>query len=64
MSYAPILFISAKTGQRINRIPELIDYVFDQASLRITTGMLNDIINEAMAIVPPPSKKGKRLNPT
>ena len=61
MSYAPILFISAKTGQRINRIPELIDYVFDQASLRITTGMLNDIINEAMAIVPPPADKGKRL---
>lgn len=61
MSYAPILFISAKTGQRINRIPELIDYVYDQASLRITTGMLNDVINEATAVVPPPSVKGKRL---
>jgi GTPase len=61
MSYAPIVFISAKTGQRIGRLPELIDYVYDQSSLRITTGMLNDVINEAIAITPPPSHKGKRL---
>ena len=61
MAYAPILFISAKTGQRFNRITELIDYVYDQASIRIATGMLNDVINEATAMVPPPTDKGKRL---
>lgn len=61
MSYAPIVFISAKTGQRIDRLPELIDYVYDQASMRIPTGLLNDVINDAVAIVPPPSDKGKRL---
>jgi len=61
MTYAPIIFISAKTGQRITRLPELIEYVWDQASIRIRTGMLNDVVNEAMAIVPPPADRGKRL---
>ncbi|NTV89448.1 MAG: ribosome biogenesis GTPase Der [Clostridiales bacterium] len=61
MQYAPILFISAKTGQRVNKLYELIKYVSNQASLRITTGMLNDVLNEATAMVQPPSDKGKRL---
>ncbi len=61
MTYAPVLFISAKTGQRVNKIYELIKYVADQAAFRISTGMLNDLINEAIAMVQPPSDKGKRL---
>ncbi len=61
MSYAPVLFISAKTGQRIERLYELIDYVNEQASFRIQTGVLNDVLNEAVAMVQPPSDKGKRL---
>lgn len=61
MSYAPIVFVSAKTGQRVDRLFELIDYVFDQASFRIQTGVLNDVLNEALAMVQPPSDKGKRL---
>ena len=61
MQYAPVLFISAKTGQRVPKIFELIKFVADQASLRITTGMLNDLMNEATAMVQPPSDKGKRL---
>ncbi|NLX63331.1 MAG: ribosome biogenesis GTPase Der [Clostridiaceae bacterium] len=61
MSYAPIVFVSAKTGQRIDRLLELIDYVNDQASFRVQTGLLNDVLNEAIAMVQPPSDKGKRL---
>jgi len=61
MNYAPIVFISAKTGQRVERLFELIDYVFDQASFRIQTGVLNDVLNEAIAMVQPPSDRGKRL---
>lgn len=61
MNYAPIVFISAKTGQRVERLFELVDYVYDQASLRIQTGMLNDVLNEAVAMVQPPSDKGNRL---
>ncbi|HZK28056.1 MAG TPA: ribosome biogenesis GTPase Der [Thermoclostridium sp.] len=61
MDYAPIVFISAKTGQRVERLFELVDFVFDQASFRIQTGMLNDVLNEAIAMVQPPSDKGKRL---
>lgn len=61
MTYAPILFISAKTGQRTDRIFDLIKYVVDQATLRISTGMLNDVVNEAVAMVQPPSDKGKNL---
>ncbi len=61
MTYAPVLFISAKTGQRVNKIYELIKYVANQASFRISTGMLNDLVNEATAMVQPPSDKGKKL---
>lgn len=61
MTYAPVIFISAKTGQRVNKIYELVKYVADQAALRVSTGMLNDIVNEAVAMVQPPSDKGKRL---
>lgn len=61
MSYAPILFISAKTGQRVEKLLEEIKEVNIQHKRRITTGMLNDILNEAMAKQQPPSDKGKRL---
>ncbi len=61
MTYAPVIFISAKTGQRVNKLYELIKYVSNQASFRISTGMLNDLINEATAMVQPPTDKGKRL---
>jgi GTP-binding protein len=61
MTYAPVLFISAKTGQRVNKIYELIKYVANQSTFRISTGMLNDLVNESVAMVQPPSDKGKRL---
>lgn len=61
MTYAPVLFISAKTGQRVEKLFELIKYVANQAALRVSTGMLNDLVNEAVAMVQPPSDKGKRL---
>ena len=61
MSYAPIIFISAKTGQRIDRLFELIKYVHTQNTMRISTGMLNDILADATARVQPPTDKGKRL---
>lgn len=61
MSYAPIIFISAKTGQRIDRLFELIKYVHTQNTMRISTGMLNDILADATAMVQPPTDKGKRL---
>ena len=61
MPYAPIIFISAKTGQRIDRLFELIKYVSEQNSMRISTGMLNDVLAEAVTRVQPPSDKGKRL---
>ena len=61
MAYAPIIFISAKTGQRIDRLFELIKYVADQNATRISTGMLNDVLADATARVQPPSDKGKRL---
>lgn len=61
MSYAPILFISAKTGQRVEKLLEEIKEVNIQHKRRVTTGMLNDILNEAMAKQQPPSDKGKRL---
>ncbi|NMA66016.1 MAG: ribosome biogenesis GTPase Der [Clostridiaceae bacterium] len=61
MDYAPIVFISAKTGKRVDRLLELIDFVNNQASLRIQTGVLNDVLNDAVAMVQPPSDKGKRL---
>ena len=61
MTYAPILFISALTGQRVSRIFELIRYVHEQNSMRISTGMLNNILADATARVQPPTDKGKRL---
>ena len=61
MPYAPILFISAATGQRVNRLFELINYVNDQAAVRITTGMLNSVLADAQTRVQPPTDKGRRL---
>jgi len=61
MSYAPIIFISAKTGQRIPRLWDLIKFVDEQNAMRITTGKLNDILAEATARVQPPTDKGRRL---
>lgn len=61
MSYAPIIFISAKTGQRIERLYELIKYVHEQNNMRISTGMLNKLLADATARVQPPSDKGRRL---
>ena len=61
MTYAPIVFISALTGQRVDRIFDLINYVNDQSSMRITTGMLNSVLADATARVQPPTDKGRRL---
>ena len=61
MSYAPVLFISAKTGQRVNNIYENIRFINEQAVRRISTGMLNDFLNEVVSKVQPPSDKGRRL---
>ena len=61
MSYAPILFISALTGQRTERIFELINFANDQTNMRITTGMLNDVLTDAQMRVQPPTDKGRRL---
>ena len=61
MTYAPILFISALTGQRVGRLFQLIKYVDDQAAMRITTGMLNSLLADATARVQPPTDKGRRL---
>ena len=61
MPYAPILFISALTGQRVGRLFELINYVNDQAAMRITTGTLNSVLADAQTRVQPPTDKGRRL---
>ena len=61
LSYAPIIFISAKTGQRVEKLFDLINNVNEQNSKRVTTSQLNEVINEAISIVQPPSDKGKRL---
>ena len=61
MTYAPIVFISALTGQRVNRLFELINFVHNQSTMRITTGMLNNVLEDATARVQPPSDKGRRL---
>ncbi len=61
MPYAEILFISAKTGQRVGKIFDTIDMVIENQNLRIQTGVLNEILSEAVAIQQPPSDKGKRL---
>lgn len=61
LSYAPILFISAETGQRVNKLYEMINEVDKNNALRVPTGLLNDMLAEAIAITQPPSDKGKRL---
>lgn len=61
LSYAPILFISAKTGQRVDKLYEMINMVASQNALRVSTSVLNDVLNEAVTIVQPPTDKGKRL---
>lgn len=61
MSYAPMVFISAKTGQRINQLFEKINFVASSHALRVSTGTLNDILGQAVARVQPPTDKGKRL---
>ena len=61
MPYAPIVYVSAKTGQRVANIYSLIKSVYLEASKRVTTGMLNDMLNDAITRVQPPSDKGKRL---
>jgi len=61
MTYAPVLFISALTGQRTQRLFELINFVNEQSSMRISTGMLNDVLADAQARQQPPSDKGRRL---
>lgn len=61
MPYAPILFISAKTGQRVHKLYEMINHVYEQSCMRITTGMLNNVLADATARVQPPTDRGKRL---
>ncbi len=61
LSYAPIIFISAKTGQRVNKLFDMINEVNKYNSMRVQTGMLNQVINEAIAITQPPTDKGRRL---
>jgi len=61
MTYAPVLFISALTGQRVEKLFELINFVSDQASMRITTGKLNGVLADAIGRVQPPTDKGRRL---
>ena len=61
LSYAPMIFISAKTGQRVEKLFELINHVAQQNAMRVSTSILNQVINEAIAIVQPPTDKGKRL---
>ena len=61
MTYAPTLYVSAKTGQRVTKLFELINYVYNQNCTRISTGMLNDVLNDATARVQPPSDKGRHL---
>ena len=61
LSYAPIIFISAKTGQRVEKLFDMINEVAKQNAIRVSTSVLNQVINEAIAIVQPPTDKGKRL---
>lgn len=61
MTYAPILFISSKTGQRVDKLFDMIDYVANQAAFRVTTGMLNTVLADAQTRVQPPTDKGRRL---
>ena len=61
MTYAPVAFTSAMTGSRLGKLFDLIKYVNNQHAMRIATGVLNDILNEAISKVQPPSDKGRRL---
>lgn len=61
MTYAPVIFVSAKTGQRVERLYELINFVANSAATRISTGMINDLLNDAVQRVQPPSDKGRVL---
>ena len=61
LQYAPVLYTSALTGQRIHRITELVKYVADQQSMRIQTSVLNELIRDAVSVNPPPSRRGKQL---
>ena len=61
LSYAPVIFISAKTGQRVDKLFNMINNVAEQNAMRVSTATLNQVINEAIAIVQPPTDKGKRL---
>ena len=61
MSYVPMLFISAKTGQLVNKVMEIADYAYQQNTMRISTGKLNDIVNEAVTMNDPPVNNGRRL---
>ena len=61
LQYAPVLYTSALTGQRIHRITELVKYVADQQSMRIQTSVLNELIRDAVSVNPPPSHRGKQL---
>ena len=61
LQYAPVLYASALTGQRVNRVTELVKFVAEQQSMRIQTSVLNELIRDAVAVNPPPTKKGKQL---
>ena len=61
MQYAPVVFVSAMTKQRIHRLPEVINYVAEQNAMRISTSVLNQVVEDAIAINPPPTEKGQRL---
>lgn len=61
MQYAPVVFVSAMTKQRIHRLPEVIHYVAEQNAMRISTRVLNQVVEDAIAINPPPTEKGQRL---
>ena len=61
MDYAPVLFLSAKTGQRVHTVMDMVDQVWAQASKRIPTGILNDVLNDATADLQPPATNGRRL---
>ncbi|MCM8901124.1 ribosome biogenesis GTPase Der [Caldicoprobacter algeriensis] len=61
IAYAPMVFISARTGQRVNRVLELVDEVYSRYTMRVSTGVLNDCISDAVAVAAPPSEKGRML---
>ena len=61
LQYAPVLYLSALTGQRVDRVTELVKFVVEQQTMRIQTSVLNELIRDATAVNPPPTKKGKHL---